>query len=111
MLVDGDEAGHEFIKLNNEAPNQLKILSLTDVNDKFIEIENLFSDEDKNKFNVSEKDTGLSIIFKKIICKHPEEVSDTTKDNFMQLFKAIQKQFLHNDDESAKSSIEVAKIN
>ena len=110
MLVDGDEAGHEFIKLNNEAPNQLKILSLTDVNDKFIEIESLFSDEDKNKFNVSEKDTGLSIIFKKIICKHPEEVSDATKNNFMELFKAIQKQFLHNDEKSSKSNAEAPKI-
>ena len=111
LLVDGDEAGHEFIKLNNEAPNQLKILSLTDVNDQFIEIESLFSDEDKNKFNVSEKDTGLSIIFKKIICKHPEEVSEVTKNNFMQLFKAIQKQFLHNDEKSSKSNVEASKIN
>ena len=109
LLVDGDEAGHEFIKLNNEAPNQLKILSLTDVNDKFIEIESLFSDEDKNKFNVNEKDTGLSIIFKKIICKHPEEVSEVTKNNFMELFKAIQKQFPNNDDESSKSNVEASK--
>ena len=113
LLTDGDEAGEEFSKLNAQTAKKLNILKLTDVNPSFKEIENLFSDEDKIKFNVSEKDTGLSIIFKKIVNKHPEEISDTTKNNFVQLFKAIQKQFPTEDDSESplNSTSESSKSN
>ena len=112
LLTDGDEAGEEFSKLNAQSAKKLNILKLTDVNPQFMEIENLFSDEDKAKFNVTEKDTGLSVIFKKIINKHPEEVSEITKDNFIELFKAIQKQFPTEDDEQSPTSVsETSKLN
>ena len=112
LLTDGDEAGEEFSKLNAQSAKKLNILKLTDVNLQFMEIENLFSDEDKTKFNVTEKDTGLSVIFKKIINKHPEEVSEITKDNFIELFKVIQKQFPTEDDEQSPTSVsETSKLN
>ena len=112
LLIDGDEAGEEFSELNKQAPKKLNILKLSDVNANFKEIENLFSDEDKVKFNVSEKDAGLSVIFKKVIIKNPEEVSQTTKDNFKLLFNAIQKQFPKEEvEQSVPTENESAKLN
>lgn len=99
LLTDGDEASEAFNNLNGQSNKKLNILKLTDINPNFKEIENLFSDEDKQEFKVTEKDPGLSVFFKKIINKHPEEVSDTTKNNFIELFKVIQKQFPNEIDD------------
>lgn len=89
VLTDGDEAGEEFSNLNEDNLNQLKLLKLTDVNPSFKEVENLFSNEDAIKFNVALKDSGISSTFKKIVIKHPKEISKDTYDNFNQVFLKI----------------------
>ena len=89
VLTDGDKAGDEFSDLNDDNEYQLKILKLTDVNPTFKEVENLFSSDDATKFNVAAKDSGISATFKKIILKHPEEISQTTIDNFNEVFSKI----------------------
>ena len=89
ILTDGDEAGEEFSNINDDNEYQLKILKLSDVNPNFKEVENLFSNEDAIKFNVALKDSGISSTFKKIVIKHPEEVSKETIDNFNQVFIKI----------------------
>ena len=113
LLTDGDEAGQEFSKINEAYGNKIKILKLTDVNPNFTEIENLFSDEDKVKFGVADKDTGLAVMFKKVMLKDPDAISDTTKDNFKQLLNAIIKQFPpESDDEDSKpTNNENCKVN
>lgn len=89
VLTDGDAAGDEFSDLNEDNQYQLKILKLTDVNPSFEEVENLFSEEDATKFNVASKDSGISSTFKKIVIKHPEEISKDTIDNFSKVFSKI----------------------
>lgn len=89
VLTDGDAAGDEFSDLNEDNQYQLKILKLTDVNSSFEEVENLFSQEDATKFNVALKDSGISSTFKKIVIKHPEEISKDTIDNFSEVFSKI----------------------
>ena len=89
VLTDGDAAAEEFSDLNEDNQFQLKILKLTDVNPSFKEVENLFSEQDATKFNVSSKDNGISSTFKKIAIKHPEEISKDTIDNFSEVFSKI----------------------
>ena len=113
LLTDGDEAGQAFSQINEANGNKIKILKLSDVNPNFIEIESLFSDEDKAKFSINDKDTGLSVIFKKIIRKDQNAITDTTKNNFKELLNAIIKQFPveKDDDDEDTSSVQPSKLN
>ena len=101
LLTDGDEAGMTFSKINDANGNKIKILKLTDVNPDFKEIESLFSEEDKTKFSINDKDTGLAVMFKKIMLKDPTAITDETKNNFKQLLDVIIKQFPPEDDDDS----------
>ena len=82
LLVDRDNAGLE-IKRKSEGTN-LEVILLTDVNQGHKVIENLFSKEDGEKFNIINKEWNESVLFKKNILENAsiEEISAETKDNF-----------------------------
>ena len=116
LLTDGDEAGQAFSQINEANGNKIKILKLSDVNPNFSEIESLFSDEDKTKFSIADKDTGLSVMFKKVMRKDPTAITDTTKNNFKELLNAIIKQFPvekddDDEDDSSKQPSKASKLN
>lgn len=93
VLIDGDKAGNEFSNLNINKNIKLKIVKLNEINSSFKEIEDLFTSEDAKKFQVKLKDSGISSIFKKVAVKHPEEISNATKNNFDKIFSKIKQIF------------------
>lgn len=93
VLIDGDKAGDEFSNLNINKNIKLKIVKLNEIDQSFKEIEDLFTSEDAKKFQVKLKDSGISSIFKKVAIKHPEEISNETKNNFNKIFMKIKELF------------------
>ncbi len=95
LLVDGDNAGKSMKQVNKE-DSELTVFSLIDIDPKFIMIEHLFSDEDKNKLglikegnNKYEKSSSKSAVLK----AHFDQYSFTeeTKNNFKKVFDYIAK--------------------
>ena len=111
VLTDGDWAGEKFYKINEDDPNPLRIVKLTDINPKFTEIENLFSNQDQERFNLKNvdvnannnrwnKNISLSVTLKKIIQKEIwrqednkdykiDVVDNETISNFKQVFEYL----------------------
>ena len=93
LIVDGDKAGKEMKNTNKES--DLTVVCLKDVNEKFGEIESLFSNEDLIKFNLIDdkgkpiKHASTSSIFKKTVLMDNTIVSKETMDNFKQLFDKL----------------------
>lgn len=95
ILVDGDKAGKSMKKnCENTAFDTIKLLSDIGINqEKIIEIEDLFSEEDKKKFPVLNnknkdcKKASLSVIMKQN-CKL-EDFSEETIGNFEKLFNYL----------------------
>ena len=93
-----------ILQINEEDLNPLSIVKLTDINPKFIEIENLFDEKDQEKFNIKNleakvnsvnkyhKNTSLSVTFKKIIQK---EIWNKSKDQNYQI-NVVDKQTINN---------------
>ena len=93
LLVDGDNAGKSMKQVNKE-DSDLTVFSLIDIDPKFIMIEHLFSDEDKNKLglikegnNKFEKSSSKSALLK----AHYDQFtfSEETKKNFQKVFDHI----------------------
>ncbi len=88
FLVDGDAAALKF-KENNKDADGTVIISLADVDEKFKNIEDLFTKEELSKFNLSQKSYNESTNFKKNIDKYWDEISSITKENFKKLLDCI----------------------
>ena len=94
LLVDNDKAGN-CIKEVNKDNKDFRIISLSEADEKFMTIESLFSDEDKEKFGLVDesgktvKHASTSTIFKNQILKKQDEVSAETKKNFAKLFEML----------------------
>ncbi len=93
LLVDADMAGKAMKKANEDS--ELKVMTLSEIDPAFKEIESLFDIEDAKKFGlIDEKGNAVkhhssSAIFKNAIINDPSLVSDKTKDNFKKVFEAI----------------------
>ncbi|MBO6073258.1 hypothetical protein J6P59_06690 [bacterium] len=60
VLTDGDAAGEKFYVANKDDQNPLTIVKLTEINEKFIEVENLFSNQDQERFNLKNTDVNTN---------------------------------------------------
>lgn len=87
LMVDGDGAGISMKNTNKDS--ELSVFSLSDISPKFKEIEDLFSQEDKSKFNL-EKHSSTSAQFKTFEVENLA-LSKETLDNFKQVFDYIDK--------------------
>lgn len=87
LMVDGDGAGNSMKNTNKDS--ELSVFSLSDISPKFKEIEDLFSQEDKSKFNL-EKHSSTSAQFKTFEIESLT-LSKETLDNFKQVFDYIDK--------------------
>jgi len=86
LLVDGDGAGKAFKEIAEGT--KLTVFSLSDdTNSKHKVIEDLFSKEDGEKYNVKSKDVNESIMFKRNIFEN--EISDETKKNFKEVLDKV----------------------
>lgn len=83
ILVDSDKAGKSF-KEKNKDNVAMEIHELNDINAKFKEIEDLFSEKDRKDF-CDKKNYKLSSIFKNNVIEMKRKISTETKDNFRSL--------------------------
>ena len=93
ILIDGDERAIKFKNLvnkNEKYKDKLKVLQISEADSSFREIESLFSDNDKNKYNemISEKSSNLSSLFKNNILK--TELDEKTINNFYEILEYLE---------------------
>lgn len=88
MLVDGDKAGRAMKKnCKDTAFNDVVCISDVPTQGKsFVEIEDLFSTEDRRKFGLDKKASGATLMKK---CCKLEDFSKETVDNFKALFALL----------------------
>lgn len=93
ILVDSDKSGKIMAKLCQETKFKDRIYQIGDVNSNLIEIEDLFSQEDKNKYESLNKKSDL---FKKSYYSSMmktttsiDDYSEETINNFKKLFEVI----------------------
>ncbi len=78
-----------FKKANEEMPNPIKILQLSDCDGNFKQIEDCFSANDKEKY-AKNKRMELAMAFKtRLLYSEEDVVSEKTKENFKKLFEWI----------------------
>lgn len=92
LLVDGDKAGEAIKKLNGDNKDLL-VISLSEINPAFKEIEALFTEEDRIKFGI-QKENGKyvkSSILSSNIKNYSKDkdFSDETKSNFKKVLDYI----------------------
>lgn len=87
LLIDGDNMAEEFENLAK--PTSLNITKLSDIDASFTVIENLFSDNDKEKFKsmIENKDSREASIFKNNILEL--ELEEETIYNFFKVIDRI----------------------
>ena len=87
LLIDGDNMAEEFENLAKDT--SLNITKLSDIDDSFTVIENLFSDNDKEKFKsmIENKDSREASIFKNNILEL--ELEEETINNFFTVMDRI----------------------
>lgn len=87
LLIDGDNMAEEFENLANGT--SLNITKLSDIDSSFTVIENLFSDNDKEKFKsmIENKDSREASIFKNNILEL--ELEEETINNFFKVIREI----------------------
>lgn len=88
LLVDSDGAG-KYVYDKNKDKVGLEIFKLTDVDEKFHEIEDLFADSDKQRFNILDKDYKISSGFKNAVVAKKVRLHKDTKENFKKLLDHI----------------------
>ena len=90
LLVDNDKAGQQMKNVNKES--ELEVIALSDIDSNFKTIESLFSQEDLNTFGLLDengkfvKHASTSTVFKNMILKNKDSISDDTKANFRKVF-------------------------
>lgn len=89
ILLDADKAGQAMKKLceGTDFNNAVSVSDLNDDDKKFVEIEDLFSKEDRAKFGLPDKSAGSSYLMKETCTL--ESFSDETKANFQKLFDLL----------------------
>lgn len=93
LLVDNDKAGQQMKNVNKES--ELEVIALSDIDSNFKTIESLFSQEDLNTFGLLDengkfvKHASTSTVFKNMILKNKDSISDDTKTNFEKVFDYI----------------------
>lgn len=87
LLIDGDNMAEEFENLVKAT--SLNITKLSDIDDSFTVIENLFSDNDKEEFNsmIENKYSREASIFKNNILEL--ELEEETISNFFKVIDRI----------------------
>lgn len=90
LLVDNDKAGQSMKALNGDS--DLKVITLSDIDPSFKEIESLFSSDDLEMYNLYKKNYSKSIIFKNKIIYKDGKISDQTKDNFKKVFDKLKEE-------------------
>lgn len=87
LLIDGDDMAEEFENL--ASCTSLNITKLSDIDDSFTIIENLFSDNDREKFKsmIENKDSREASIFKNNILEL--ELEEETINNFFKVIDRI----------------------
>ncbi|WP_233705590.1 AAA family ATPase [Helicobacter cetorum] len=101
---EDDKPSEQFKKTNEKMGSPIKILQLSQCDENFKQIEDLFSDEDQQKYSLKDKDMALAIAFKnelyivshKLNNKHyqyplnnQDVVSKQAEINFLYLFEWI----------------------
>ena len=92
LLVDGDKAG-EAIKKLNKANEDIQIISLKEIDESFVELEELFTDEDRIRLKIQKKNgtyaksSSLSSMIKNY--RSANDFSEVTKENFKKVLDYI----------------------
>ncbi|MBQ8684899.1 MAG: AAA family ATPase [Clostridia bacterium] len=86
LMVDGDSPGEDMKKLNKDSA--LKVFTLSEVDEKFKEIEDLFDKKDKDKFKLEKKSSARSAQLKTYNFEK-NGVEKETLANFTKLFDHI----------------------
>jgi predicted ATP-dependent endonuclease of OLD family len=93
ILVDSDKAGKNMAALCEKSIFKDRTYKISDINSNFVEIEDLFSDEDKKKYDSLNKKSDLyKKAFYSSVMKNTlklSDFSDETINNFKELFKLI----------------------
>lgn len=91
ILVDADNNGKEFVGIAEKKGFIVKDLSSFD--DKWIDIESLFTEEEIEMYHLMDKKNGLgsevSSNFKKQLMNGNAQISERTKSNFAKLFRLL----------------------
>ena len=93
LLADADAAGKAMKEVNKES--ELNVMILSEADQSFKEVEDLFSKEDASKFGIIDADgktvkhNSVSAIFKNMVIANPSCVSEETKENFKRVFDLI----------------------
>jgi predicted ATPase len=80
LLVDSDKAGKYAYEKFNSSPG-IEIIRLEDIDSSFIEIENLFAEDDAEKYSVKDKDYKASSALKNAVIQKQVRLSAKTKAN------------------------------
>ncbi|WP_299028495.1 ATP-dependent endonuclease [uncultured Campylobacter sp.] len=90
LLVDGDRAGQAMMQLNDDKfiaiPNNEQF---KEKYPNFKEIEDFFSDELRNEFEMNEKSSDMSSKFKNEVEQGKIKIDEKTKDKFFELFNYL----------------------
>ena len=94
LLVDGDFAGKEIQKFNKNNDSALNVITLSDIDSNFIEIESLFTEKDLINLNIktaNNKQINKSSLASSIIKNHIEEYTfeEATLENFKKVFDTL----------------------
>ncbi|MFA4881236.1 AAA family ATPase, partial [Helicobacter pylori] len=90
---DQNATSKRFKKANEEMPDPIRILQLSDCDENFKQIEDCFSEEDRKEYARS-KQRELAMAFKtRLLYSGKDDVmSEETKKNFLKLFEWIKKE-------------------
>lgn len=88
LMVDGDTPGTDMKNLNKNS--DLSVFTLSEVNESFKNIEDLFSKNDKEKYKIAKKSSARSAQFKTYTVEK-NDIEKETLDNFIKLFDYIDK--------------------
>jgi hypothetical protein len=88
LLVDSDGAG-KYVYDKFHKTSGFEIIRLEDVNEKFTEIEDLFSSSDKKEWLVKEKNYKTTSALKNAVIRKRITLSKETKDNLKALLERL----------------------
>ena len=93
LLVDNDAAGKAMKEINKNNKD-IEIFTLNEMVENCKEIEDLFSKDDLEKYNLNEKHASTSSVFKHNILKNKmaADISEITRNNFKKLFAKLTKE-------------------
>ncbi|GAA8053822.1 hypothetical protein Neuguinea12_02270 [Helicobacter pylori] len=91
---DQNATSERFKKANEERHDPITILQLSDCDKKFKQIENCFSENDREQY-ARNKQRGLAMAFKtKLLYGEQNAITEETKENFLFLFEWIKKEYI-----------------